>query len=103
MAVRQRLEVAYTERLHDVAVPAGRQQEFLSWCLDVAQQRIDAIVSKQYRKSYGKAAVLTAACAEVLRARENTGTADAFVNEIRNRFPRHRAFQAELKTALQGM
>jgi two-component system cell cycle sensor histidine kinase/response regulator CckA len=53
--------------------------------------------------SYDKAAILTVACAEVLRARGDKGAADTFVDEIRNRFPRHRAFQAELKTALRGI
>lgn len=99
----RRLEAAYAERLPGAAVTADRQQEFLPWCLDVAQRRVNAIVSNQNRGSYDKAAILTAACAEALRARGDKGAADAFVNEIRNRFPHHRAFQAELKTALRGM
>jgi len=100
---RQRLEMAYSERLRSAAVPHDRQQEFLAWCLNVAQQRVDAIVSNQRRGSYDEAAVLTAACAQVLRSLGDKGAADAFVNGIRNRFPRHRAFQAELQTALQRM
>jgi hypothetical protein len=101
--VRPRLESAYAEHLGGAALPVDRQGVFLSWYLDVAQQRVDAIVSNQHRGSYDKAAILTAACAEVLRARGDKGAADAVVNEIRNRFPRHRAFQAELKTALLRM
>jgi hypothetical protein len=101
--VRQRLEAAYAERLRGAAVPHDRQEEFLAWCLDVAQRRVDAIVSNQHRGSYDKAAILTAACAEVLWSQRGRRAADAFVSEIRNRFPRHRAFQAELKTALQRM
>jgi hypothetical protein len=101
--VRQRLERAYTEHLRGAAVPVDRKEEFLSWCLDVAQQRVDAIVSNQHRGSYGKAAILAVACAEVLQAQGDEKAANAFVNEIRNRFPRHRAFQAELKTALRRM
>jgi len=43
------------------------------------------------------------ACAEVLRARGEPSAARAFVAEIGGRFPRHRAFQDELKRAVQGM
>jgi hypothetical protein len=35
------------------------------------------------------------ACAEVLRLRRDAERAEAFVDEIRNRFARHHAFQAE--------
>jgi hypothetical protein len=64
----------------------------------------EAPVRQRLEEAYAdKAAILTAACAEVLRARGDKGAADTFVNEIRNRFPRHRAFQAELETALRGM
>jgi len=69
----------------------------------VAQQRVDAIVGGKHRGSYDKAALLTVACAEVLRLRGDKAAADTLVNEVRNRFPRHRAFQSELETALQRM
>ena len=101
--VCQRLEVAYTERLSEASVPLDRQKGFLVWCLDVAQQWVNAIVSNQYRKSYGKAAVLTAACAETLRSQGSKKEATALVNGIRDHFPRHRAFQAKLETALRRM
>ena len=81
----------------------GQQEQVLSWCLDVAQQRVDAIVGNQHRRSYPKAAMLIAACAEVLRLRGKGGEADALLDDVRNRFPRHRAFQADLKAAVQGM
>jgi hypothetical protein len=98
--LRQRLEEAYTERLSGASLSPGRQNRFLAWCLKVSEQRIDAIVSNQYRKSYGKAAVLTGACAETLRALGDQEAATSFVSEIRNRFPRHRAFQSKLKAAI---
>jgi hypothetical protein len=97
----QRLKAAYAACLREAAIPLDSQEKLLSWCLDVARQRVDAIVGNQHRGSYAKAAVLTAACAEALRSRGNERAADAFANEIRNRFPRHRAFQVELKTALR--
>jgi hypothetical protein len=98
--LRQRLEDAYTKRLSQASLPLDRQKRFLAWCLKVSEQRIDAIVSNQYRKSYGKAAVLTGACAETLRALGDQEAATSFVSEVRNRFPRHRAFQSKLKAAI---
>jgi hypothetical protein len=99
--VRKRLEQAYAEQLAVASLSGERQESVLSWCLDVARQRANAIVGGQHRKSYNKAAVLTVACAEVLRLRGNAKGADSLVGEIRDRFPRHRAFQAELRTALE--
>jgi hypothetical protein len=101
--VLQRLGTAYTECLGRASVPIGRQEEFLLWCLDVAQQRVDANVSNQYRGSYDKAAMVTVACAEILQARGDEGAANALLDKVRNRFPRHRAFQAELKAAVRRM
>ena len=102
-SVRERLERAYTEQFAAAALSTGQQERFLLWCLNVAQQRADAIVGNQYRKSYIKAAVLTVACAETLRLRGNQAAADTLVSDVRGRFPRHRAFQAQMKTALQRM
>jgi hypothetical protein len=99
----KRLERAYEEQFARVQWSAERQEKALSWCLEVAQQRVDAIVGGKHRGSYDKAALLTVACAEVLRLRGDKAAADTLVNEVRNRFPRHRAFQSELETALQRM
>jgi hypothetical protein len=97
----KRLERAYAEHLAHVQWTADRQGRSLAWCLDVAQRRVNAIVGDKHRSSYDKAAVLTVACAEVLRLRGDKAAADALVGEVRNRFPRHSAFQAEMKTALR--
>ena len=101
--IQAQLEPVYAELLSHKLLSHAQQQKFLSWCLDVAQRRAAAIVGNQYRKSYGKAATVTVACAEVLRLRRDQEEANRFVDDIRNRFPRHRAFQAELKAALQRM
>jgi hypothetical protein len=101
--VHERLARAYAEQFAAAALSTDRQERYLSWCLDVAQQRVDAIVGNQHRGSYNKAAVLTVACAEVLRLRGNQRAADTLVNDVRSRFPRHRAFQREMETALRGM
>ncbi len=99
----KRSERAYAARLSDASLSRDQQTRVLSWCLDVAKRRVEAIVSHQHRGSYGKAAVLTAACAETLRLRGENNEADAMLDDVRNRFPRHRAFQAELDAAVEQM
>ena len=95
----QRLESAYAERLSQMPLSTEHEKEILSWCFDIAKRRTKEIVSNQHRGSYGKAAVLTAACAETLRLRGDDKDADALLNDVRTRFPRHSAFQAELRKA----
>ena len=102
-SLAKRLEHAYTQSFARVSLAYNQQATLLAWCLEVAQKRAEAIVGGQHRKSYDKAAILTVACAEVLRLRGDRAAATGLVNEIRDRFPRHRAFQAELSAAVQSM
>ena len=44
--------------------------------------------------------MIAAACAEVLKLRGQPGPADGLIDRLRTRFPRHRAFQDELKSAV---
>lgn len=97
----ERLEQAYETSLSQAYLSPNRQSEILAWCLDISNRRAAAIVSNKFRKSYHKAARITVACGEVLRLRGETTAASRFVSEIKDQFPRHRAFQAELKQALQ--
>lgn len=102
-----RLNAAYAECLAwgresgRLDLDEQREQAYMAWCLDVARRRVVAIVGNQHRSSYGKAAALTVACAEVLQLRGEEGSAREWVEGIRDRFPRHRAFQAQLRSALQ--
>jgi hypothetical protein len=101
--VLKRLQRVYADKLSSVSMSSSQQRTFLAWCLEVAKQRVDAIVGGQHRGSYGKAAVLTAACAETLQLRGQDEEANAVLDNARNRFPRHRAFLAELDMAMQRM
>jgi hypothetical protein len=66
----------------------------------VARERARAIVRAKHRRSYGKAALLLAACAEVLQGRGQPARAQELVRRLREEFPRHSAFQEELDAAL---
>jgi hypothetical protein len=96
----KRLGHVYGERLEAASLNRDEQEKYLAWCLDVTKRRVNAIVSEQHRGSYYKAAMLIAACAEVLQLRGDRKAADAIVEDTRNRFPRHRAFQSELNAAI---
>ncbi len=95
----KRLERVYAEQLPRASLSESEQKELWSWSLEVAKQRVEAIVGNQHRGSYDKAAVLITACAEALRLRGREKEAEAVLDEVRNRFPRHRAFLADLDTA----
>ena len=94
--ILKRLKQIYAQQLPRAAWGKEQPKKFLPWCLKVANQRVDAIVGNQKRGSYGKAAVLITACAETVRLRDGDKEADALLNDVRNRYPRHRAFLAEL-------
>jgi hypothetical protein len=98
--VPKRLERAYADVLSAASLSKSKQQEFLAWCLEVSKERTQAIVGGQHRRSYGKAAVLMAACAETLQLRGEGKQADALLDDIRTKFPRHRAFLSELDAAM---
>lgn len=89
----KRLECAY-ETLF--ATSDQIPNEVFDWCLKIAQSRVHGIVSNQHRRAYDRAALLTAACAATLKY-INPGKAILFFNEIKNAFPRHSSFQAELR------
>jgi len=102
-ATSHRLIQAYAEAFAATDLTGEQQLEFLSWCAKIARQRMDDIVSNLHRRSYGKAAQLIAACAEVWQARGQTAEAEAVLSDARERYPRHRAFQSELDLAMERM
>lgn len=99
----QRLQRLYAAWPAETPVSREQQETLLAWCLEVARQRVESIVSNQHRGSYNKAAQLTVAVTEALRARGDAGRGNAFLETIRTRFPRHSAFQAELRSAVTLM
>lgn len=98
-AISTRLASAYAECFARAALSAAQREIFRTWCFDVMQRRVSAIVSARHWKNYDKAALLVAACVEVVQL-ASPSEANALVNDVRQRFPRHNVFQSELKTAL---
>lgn len=92
----KRLQAAYQELFSQISLAAVQQDNVLTWCLEIANRRVDAIVGGQHRGSYDKAALLITACAEVLHMRGEKDRASELLTNVRERYPRHRAFQTEL-------
>jgi hypothetical protein len=99
-ALRERLSHAYKEVLPTFVLDDAERERMLEWCLEVARKRASTLVSRQKRRSYDKAAVLLAACAEVLWLRGEEGRGNVLLAGFREGFRRHRAFQAELEAAV---
>lgn len=79
------------------------QEEFyLKWCKDEIGRRVDAIVGKQHRGSYHKAAELLVAMAETLANRQEKQEGMELIERYRSKYPRHIAFKSEVKEALQA-
>lgn len=87
----------YDEYVPTLSLDAAQHARWLEWCLSIANQRVDASVRGQHRGSYNKAAMLIGACAETLHARGEAPQADALVQQVRARYPRHRSFLSELE------
>ena len=78
------------------ATADGLAASIVAWCLTASAKRIRDIVGNQHRGAYGRAALLTGACVEALKATSKQKALE-FFNKIKDEFPRHSAFQAELK------
>lgn len=76
------------------------ESALLNECLQMATDRIEAIVDGLHRQSYHKAAALLVACGETLNARGGDG--NGFIASGRKAFPRHRAFQQEVEDILRA-
>jgi hypothetical protein len=97
------LNAAYAELLLNAPLSEEQQKSYLTWCLEVIMKRVNGIVGGQHRRSYGKAAALASAGIEVLRLRGDDRAAQTLLDEVRGRFPRHRAFQGELNAAIKAI
>ncbi|MGA1823143.1 MAG: hypothetical protein ACMUIP_00675 [bacterium] len=97
-----KLKKIYSEYLPTISL-GDKEKEIIQWCIDICKRRVNYIVDNKNRKSYGKAATLIAACAEVLKKKGKNEDAVNLISYAKNEFPRHRAFQGELSSALSRL
>ncbi len=80
-------------------VPAGDRAAVLRGMRAAASKRVEAILDGKHRRHYAHAAALIAASVAVAPAagREEAATTDRWAEELRTRYARFTAFQAELR------
>jgi hypothetical protein len=84
------------------SMPLLLTPEMVEWCLKITDDRVKAIVSNQHRRAYSKAALLAAACAEAIKLSDKT-KAISFFTGIQGSYPRHSAFQTEMKQFIKSI
>ncbi|MFY0992588.1 hypothetical protein [Halomonas sp. C05BenzN] len=69
---------------------------WLEWLCDTATERCHGIVSNRHRKAYDRAATCVAVCVETASAMGRAAVGQALLSRVRQRYPRHSAFQRAL-------
>ncbi len=83
-------------------VDADRRDRYLGIAAEVADARINAIVSGKHRGAYERAAQLAHAHAEILTSIGRVDEGRVYLAAVRGRFPRHVAFRGELDAAAKA-
>lgn len=73
------------------------KKQYLHWAEKIAHSRADALVSAQHRQHYYEAAMLLAMTAEIKEDMGAAGEMQRVFAEYKKKFPRHSAFQAEMR------
>ncbi len=74
------------------------RENYLSWAEKIVYDRADAIVGGQHRRHYGKAAAMLSMVAEIKESMGNLGAKQEVFQAYKKKFPRHSAFQSEMKS-----
>ena len=73
------------------------RKKYLAWAEKTVTGRADAIVGGQHRNHYGDSAALLAMVAEIKEQMGVQGAKREFFAQYKAKFPRHSAFQGEMK------
>ncbi|MDR1265746.1 MAG: hypothetical protein LBK42_09370, partial [Propionibacteriaceae bacterium] len=85
----------------DRRLPSQCAEPLWLWCQEQVEHRAEAIVTAKHRGAYGRAADLVVAFGEAVASGQGRSRGGReFVSTIRKRYPRHRAFHAELDSSL---
>ena len=95
------LSALLAQRLSAQVTPEQRQR-WLALAQSTVEQRVNAVVTSKHRGAYARVAELAAACAETLTLSKDTPVGEAFLGQVRTRYPRHVAFRRELDLAVRS-
>ena len=77
------------------------KEHYLSWVEGILYKRADAIVGGKFRNHYRETALLLAALGEVKESMGIKGAKSAIQIEFKRKYPRHSAFQSEMRIWIQ--
>lgn len=101
-AMADRLNEAMRSAVLQAPLSPEEGKTWLLWCCDTATERCHSIVSGQHRKAYPRAATCVALCRETAVVMGRPATGESLVRQMRQRYPRHTAFQRALDEVLSG-
>ncbi|MCE9681676.1 hypothetical protein LY623_04920 [Halomonas sp. M5N1S15] len=96
LPVADRLSHALVDAGQRYPLPIEEPPAWLEWLCDTATERCHAIVSNRHRKAYDRAATCVAVCVETASAMGRAAVGRALLSRVRQRYPRHTAFQRAL-------
>ena len=102
ISLSERFSNAMEDVIRSVNLTGEERAEYTRWCIEETGKRVDAIVGEKHRNSYNKAAALLVATAEMLEIQKDRKTGEDLVDEYRNKYHRHSAFQSELSNSTFG-
>lgn len=74
-----------------------RKEKYYLWAKNIIHARADAIVGGKFRNHYREVAVLLAALGDIKESWGDVGEKEKIRLTYKNKFPRHNAFQREMK------
>ena len=77
------------------------KEQYLSWVEGILYKRADAIVGGKFRNHYRETALLLAALGEVKESMGIKGAKSAIQMKFKRKYPRHSAFQSEMRIWIQ--
>lgn len=82
---------------HYFPMEQKEKEQYLAWAEKIVHSRAEAIVGGQHRRQYAEVAVLLAMIAEIKEQMGKMGAKQSIFAVYKKKFPRHSAFQAEMK------
>lgn len=99
--VEKHFEKAMDKVFLSLHLSVQEENEYLDWCIKKSGLRINAIVSGKHRQSYGKAANLLLALAEVIANREEKEKGAKLIERYKQKYSNYSAFRRELREAVK--
>lgn len=89
------------QNIQKASVSEVEAKQYIEWCINTTKNKINEIVSNQYRGEYDKAAQDLVACAEMIASVKEETEAYNFIIRIKGLYPRHTSFAKAVNSILK--